>query len=52
MLLDLIGANYQVIDVPYGDRTELAELSGGYIQVPVLVTDKVARGALQLGDLR
>lgn len=39
MVLDLIGAHYQVIDVPYGDRTELAELTGGYILVPVLVTE-------------
>jgi glutathione S-transferase len=37
--LDLIGAEYEAIDVPYGDRTELAELTGGYIQVPVLVAD-------------
>src|SRR5262249_55206056 len=37
--LDLIGAAYEAVDVPYGDRTELAELTGGYIQVPVLVAD-------------
>jgi glutathione S-transferase len=35
--LDLMGAEYQAVDVPYGDRSELAELTGGYIQVPVLV---------------
>jgi len=39
MVLDLLGARYDVVDVPYGDRTELAELTGGYIQVPVLVDD-------------
>jgi glutathione S-transferase len=39
MLLDLMGVPYQALDVPYGDRTELAELTGGYIQVPVLVND-------------
>jgi glutathione S-transferase len=39
MALDLIGAEYEAVDVPYGDRTELAELTGGYIQVPVLVAD-------------
>jgi len=39
MVLDLIGAEYQAVDVPYGDRTELAELTGGYIQVPVLSAD-------------
>jgi len=39
IVLDLIGAEYQAVDVPYGDRTELAELTGGYIQVPVLAAD-------------
>jgi len=39
MVLDLIGAEYEAVDVPYGDRTELAELTGGYIQVPVLAAD-------------
>ena len=39
MVLDLMGAEYQAVDVPYGDRTELAELTGGYIQVPVLTAD-------------
>ena len=39
MALDLTGAEYQAVDVPYGDRTELAELTGGYIQVPVLSAD-------------
>jgi glutathione S-transferase len=39
MVLDLMGVPYQSVDVPYGDRTELAELTGGYIQVPVLVDD-------------
>jgi glutathione S-transferase len=39
IVLDLIGAEYEAVDVPYGDRTELAELTGGYIQVPVLVAD-------------
>jgi glutathione S-transferase len=39
MLLDLLGHRPQLIDVPYGDRTELATLTGGYIYVPVLVED-------------
>jgi glutathione S-transferase len=39
MLLDLLGQRSQLIDVPYGDRTELATLTGGYIYVPVLVED-------------
>jgi glutathione S-transferase len=39
MALELTGSAYEAVDVPYGDRTELAELTGGYIQVPVLVAD-------------
>ncbi len=39
MVLDLLGATYTIVDVPFGDRTELAALTGGYIQVPVLVDD-------------
>lgn len=39
MLLDLLGARYEAIEVPYGDRTELATLTGGYVYVPVLVDD-------------
>lgn len=38
-MLDLMGAAHETVDVPFGDRTELAELTGGYIQVPVLVTN-------------
>lgn len=37
-VLDLMGAPYQVVDVPFGDRSELVELAGDYVQVPVLVT--------------
>ena len=37
MVLDLLGLEYECIDVTFGDRSELAELTGGYIQVPVLV---------------
>lgn len=39
MALDLMGAKYEAVDVPYGDRSELVALTGGYIQVPVLVAD-------------
>jgi glutathione S-transferase len=39
MLLDLLGRRYELVDVPYGDRNELATLTGGYIYVPVLVDD-------------
>ncbi len=38
-LLALAGARVEVVDVPYGDRAELVELTGGYIHVPVLVDD-------------
>jgi glutathione S-transferase len=39
MLLDLLGAKYELVDVEYGDRSELAKVTGGYIYVPVLVDD-------------
>src|SRR5687768_7312758 len=38
-ILDLMHAPYQVVDVQYGERNELAELTGGYVYVPVLVDD-------------
>src|SRR5579872_2778423 len=37
MVLDLLGAKYELVEVPYGDRTEIAKATGGYIYVPVLV---------------
>lgn len=39
MLLDLMRAKYEIVEVPYGDRNALARLTGGYIYVPVLVDD-------------
>ncbi len=39
MLLDLAGFPYQAIEVPYARRDEMAALTGGYVQVPVLVDD-------------
>ncbi len=39
ILLDLAGARYDVVEVPYSDRTEIATVTGGYIYVPVLVDD-------------
>ncbi len=39
MLLDLLQHRYDLIEVPYGDRSELARLTGGYILVPVFVAD-------------
>ncbi len=39
MLLDLLKKPYERIDVAYADRNALAELTGGYVYVPVLVTD-------------
>src|SRR5688572_30675112 len=39
MLLDLLGKPYELSEVPYGDRSELASVTGGYIYVPVLVDD-------------
>jgi glutathione S-transferase len=42
MLLDLLGASYDVVEVPYLDRNDLARLTGGYIYVPVLALDSGA----------
>jgi glutathione S-transferase len=38
-VLDLMGAKYERVEVPYCDRDELATLTGGYVYVPVLVDD-------------
>jgi glutathione S-transferase len=38
-VLDLMGANYDCIEVSYGERDELARVTGGWVQVPVLVDD-------------
>jgi glutathione S-transferase len=37
--IELAGVPCELIDVPYTDREDLAALTGGYIQVPVVVTD-------------
>ena len=39
MLLDLLRRPYELVEVPYGDRNELARLTGGYVYVPVLLDD-------------
>src|SRR5262245_54163090 len=39
MLLELAGIAHDVIEVRYGEREELARLTGGYIHVPVLALD-------------
>jgi glutathione S-transferase len=39
IVLELMGVEHQVVEVPYGDRDELAKLTSGYIYVPVLVDD-------------
>lgn len=38
-LLELAGAPFDIVDVPYADRTPLLEAAPGYAYVPVLVTD-------------
>lgn len=38
-LLELLGAPFRVVDVPYGNRENLARLTGGYVYVPVLEMD-------------
>src|ERR1044071_197907 len=40
VVLELMGAEHEVVEVPYSDRTELAKLTSGYIYVPVLVDDR------------
>lgn len=39
MVLDLLRRPYELVEVSFGDRNELATLTGGYIYVPVLVDD-------------
>lgn len=39
MLLELLGLEHELVEVPYSDRTELAKLTMGYVYVPVLVFD-------------
>lgn len=39
MMLELAGLRHEVVEVRYGEREELAQLTGGYIHVPVLVLD-------------
>lgn len=39
ILLDLIPKKYELVEVPFTDREELAKLTGGYIYVPVLEHD-------------
>jgi glutathione S-transferase len=36
---ELAGVPVELVDVPFGNRNELATLTGGYIQVPVVQTD-------------
>jgi glutathione S-transferase len=38
-VLDLMRVRYEVCDVQYGERNELAQLTGGYVYVPVLLDD-------------
>jgi len=39
MVLDLLGCEYERVDITFGAREELARVTGGYVQVPVLVGD-------------
>ncbi len=41
MALDLLGRKYELVDVPYGERSELLRVSGA-LTVPVLVEDGVS----------
>ena len=37
-LLEVLGLPHRVVEVPYGNREDLARLTGGYVHVPVLRT--------------
>ena len=37
--LGLVGRKVQIVDVPYGDRTELLSVTGGSLSIPVFVED-------------
>src|SRR6185503_10607283 len=39
MLLELMGRRFETVDVAYADRRELATATGGYIHVPVLISE-------------
>jgi glutathione S-transferase len=39
MLLELLGLPHELVEINYGERSELAQLTGGYIYVPVLLAD-------------
>jgi glutathione S-transferase len=39
VLLDLLGARYDLVEDPYGPRDELASVTGGLVYVPVLVDE-------------
>ncbi|OZG70985.1 glutathione S-transferase [Hahella sp. CCB-MM4] len=39
MVLDLLNLRYDIEEVPFLDRSKLINLTGGYIQVPVLLMD-------------
>jgi glutathione S-transferase len=34
--IELLGVRCEIVEVPFGDRNELAALTGGYVYVPVL----------------
>ena len=50
MLLDLLGARHDLVEVPYGQCDELARVTGGYVYVPVLVDDD-GKGVVESRDI-
>jgi glutathione S-transferase len=50
MVLDLLGARSDLIEVPYSDRNEIARITGGYAYVPVLVDD-AGRAIIESRDI-
>src|SRR5450755_853676 len=37
--LDLLGRSYQIVEVPYNDRSDLLAVTGGSLSIPVFVDD-------------
>ena len=49
-VIDLLQLQHDVVDVSYGERNELAELTNGYVAVPVLVDDS-GRAIIESRDI-
>jgi hypothetical protein len=50
VLLDLLGARYNLVEVRYGQRDQLARVTARYIYVPVLLDDD-GKGVVESRDI-